>query len=307
VDVTWYDAKDDTKPVWKGVSGGLEYGETISRLRGWVGVRGLADRLRSPGRLTFRTLVAMPKGKSSVRVRANVPFEVELGNESAKSSPHPAGGQSAELAAESAGDAVDLTLTIKADGKTPVAFKATFVAPGSSEERDFTPNMLTLPWAPAKPIPLPPSPVPAEFLSGGDPVKGAAIFKGDQAKCANCHKVRGEGKEVGPDLSDLIHRDRAWTFRQVSEPSAAIHPDYVPYTVLTKDGRVLVGIVRAEGADSIRVVDTEAKVTNIAKTDIEELKPSATSIMPVGLLGTVGEAAVRDMIAYLTTPPPAKP
>jgi hypothetical protein len=36
------------------------------------------------------------------------------------------------------------------------------------------------------------------------------------------------------------------------------------------------------------------------------LKPSATSIMPVGLLGAVGEEGVRDLIAFLTTQPADK-
>jgi putative heme-binding domain-containing protein len=166
--------------------------------------------------------------------------------------------------------------------------------------------MLTLPWAPAKAPSLPPSPVAESQIIGGDPAKGAAIFKGDQAKCANCHKIRGQGNEIGPDLTDLVRRDRAWVYRSINEPSATIHPDYVPYTVLTRDGRPLVGIVRAVGADAIKVIDTEAKATTIPKADIEELKPSATSIMPVGLLGTVGEEGVRDLIAFLTTQPADK-
>jgi putative heme-binding domain-containing protein len=107
-------------------------------------------------------------------------------------------------------------------------------------------------------------------------------------------------------LSGLVHRDRAWIYRQITEPSAPIHPDYVPYVVQTKDGRVLAGIVRAEGADAIKVTDTEAKSTAIKKADVEELKPSATSIMPVGLLGQIGEEGVRDLLAFLTSLPPPK-
>jgi putative heme-binding domain-containing protein len=80
----------------------------------------------------------------------------------------------------------------------------------------------------------------------------------------------------------------------------------VPYTVLTRDGRVLAGIVRAEGADAIKVTNTEGKSEIVAKAAIEELKPSATSIMPVGLLGAVGEEGVRDLLAFLTAPPPDK-
>jgi putative heme-binding domain-containing protein len=77
----------------------------------------------------------------------------------------------------------------------------------------------------------------------------------------------------------------------------------VAYTVALKDGRVLVGIVRTEGADSIRVTDTDAKTTVIHRAEIEEFRPSATSIMPVGLMGTLGEGPLRDLLSFLTQPP----
>jgi putative heme-binding domain-containing protein len=70
--------------------------------------------------------------------------------------------------------------------------------------------------------------------------------------------------------------------------------------VATDDGRVLVGVVRAEGALAIRVTDTNAKSTVISRAQIQQIRPSATSIMPVGLAATLGDAAVRDLLAYLT-------
>jgi putative heme-binding domain-containing protein len=70
-----------------------------------------------------------------------------------------------------------------------------------------------------------------------------------------------------------------------------------------KDGRVVVGIVRAEGEKAIRVIDTEAKATVVAREDIEELRPSGTSIMPVGLAGAIGEAKLRDLVEFLISNP----
>ena len=128
------------------------------------------------------------------------------------------------------------------------------------------------------------------------------MFASAEAKCANCHKVRGEGGNVGPDLSSQVGRDRKDVYRDIAEPSARIHPDYVPYTVALKDGRVLVGTVRAEGADAVRVADTEAKVTVVKRSEVEEFRPGTTSVMPVGLVGVIGEDRLRDLIAYLTTP-----
>ena len=83
-----------------------------------------------------------------------------------------------------------------------------------------------------------------------------------------------------------------------------IHPDYVPFAVALVDGRVLTGLVRSEGAGSIRVTGTDARSVVIERSDVEELRPSGTSIMPTGLAPALGEAKVRDLLAFLLTPPP---
>ena len=100
-----------------------------------------------------------------------------------------------------------------------------------------------VPWAPALPPAAPAEAGVVPDLAGGDPRRGEVVFKGDQAKCANCHKIRGQGGAVGPDLSDLFKRDAASVYRDIAEPSAVIHPDYISYTVALKDGRVAVGVV----------------------------------------------------------------
>jgi putative heme-binding domain-containing protein len=93
--------------------------------------------------------------------------------------------------------------------------------------------------------------------------------------------------------------DRARIYREIESPSTVIHPDYRPYTVAAKDGRVVAGIVRAEGAEAIRVLDTTGTATLLQRDEVEEMSPSGTSIMPVGLVGVIGEAGMRDLMAYL--------
>ena len=60
------------------------------------------------------------------------------------------------------------------------------------------------------------------------------------------------------------------------------------------------GVVRAEGADSLKVGDIEGKQTLLPRAEVEEIRPSASSIMPVGLLAAIGEERTRDLLAYLT-------
>jgi hypothetical protein len=54
------------------------------------------------------------------------------------------------------------------------------------------------------------------------------------------------------------------------------------------------------------VTDTDAKTTVVRKDEIEDLRPSSGSIMPVGLIGVLGEAKVRDLLAFLATQPETK-
>ena len=67
------------------------------------------------------------------------------------------------------------------------------------------------------------------------------------------------------------------------------------------------GIVRAEGADKIRVGSLDAQYTTYSRDEVEELRPSNTSIMPVGLLGALGDDKTRDLLAFLTSHTPAVP
>ncbi|HEX3450557.1 MAG TPA: PQQ-dependent sugar dehydrogenase, partial [Isosphaeraceae bacterium] len=56
---------------------------------------------------------------------------------------------------------------------------------------------------------------------------------------------------------------------------------------------------RADGASAIRVLDVNGQSTVIPRSQIEELRPSTTSIMPAGLAGALGEARMRDLLAFL--------
>jgi putative heme-binding domain-containing protein len=139
-------------------------------------------------------------------------------------------------------------------------------------------------------------------LKGGDWARGRALFYGEQARCSACHKVRGRGGEIGPDLSNLIHRDYASVYRDVHTPSAAINPDYVAHSVALNDGRVLQGTLRTEG-DRLLVGGTDGKLTSVSRAEVEASSPSAVSIMPEGLDTTLGPDRLRDLLTFLLTDP----
>jgi putative heme-binding domain-containing protein len=87
-----------------------------------------------------------------------------------------------------------------------------------------------------------------------------------------------------------------------STPSDRIHPGYESFTVALKGGQVAMGVVRWLNENQMEILDTDAKSLKIAPDDIEELRPSTSSVMPSGLAGTLGEAAMRDLVEFLTAP-----
>ena len=300
VEVTWT-AEGAAKAGWSGWWPGADPAEARRILAGSAEHDRLWPLLEGSGALTLRSLVALPAGMATVGVESNSAFEAAFGSESAKSAEGEGGSNRASLKVESTGDAAEFSVALTTGPKGGPRLRATAAAMGQAA-RALSRADFVLPWAPATPSPAAESEVPAGLLVGGDPRAGEVVFRGEQAKCATCHAVGGQGGAVGPELSGLAGRDRAWVYRNIVEPSSEIHPEFVSYTVALKDGRVAMGVVRAEGADAIKVGDIDAKFTVIPRAEVEEIRPSASSIMPVGLLGAIGEDRARDLLAYLTDP-----
>jgi putative heme-binding domain-containing protein len=151
------------------------------------------------------------------------------------------------------------------------------------------------------------SPLPPQF-AGGNRVRGETVFHGEKARCGACHLVRGKGARIGPDLSNLVHRDATSVLRDITEPSAAINPDYVPYKLLLHDGRALTGLVRAEDGDRFRVTDNQAKEHIVHTSEIDQLVAERVSIMPDGVEKQLSPGDLKDLMAFLLAPaPPEEP
>lgn len=165
-------------------------------------------------------------------------------------------------------------------------------------------HRMVVPWATNTTQPVEPAtrreiPQLAEANWG----RGRQIFRSEDAMCSRCHKAHGEGGTIGPDLSNLLHRDYDSVVRDIRWPSYAINPDFVSYTVSTKDGRVLRGVLQEEDA-MLQIGDSKGNATTLAHDAIEELRPSSVSIMPEGLSDKLNGEQFRDLLTYLLLPPP---
>jgi putative heme-binding domain-containing protein len=140
-------------------------------------------------------------------------------------------------------------------------------------------------------------------LAGGSWARGRAVFFSEAASCSKCHTVQGEGGAIGPNLSNLVHRDYVSVHRDITQPNFAINPDYIAHVITLKDGRILTGTLHTTGS-RLEVSDARAEVTRIAQDDVEEMAPSTKSIMPEGVVEKLSREAVRDLLTFLLMEPP---
>lgn len=144
-------------------------------------------------------------------------------------------------------------------------------------------------------------------LAGGNWLRGKHLFFGDQQACSKCHQVGGTGGKVGPDLSNLIHRDLASVLKDIQQPSAAINPDHVAYNVALTDGESLTAVAVGGNEREVVFADASGKAVVIPKNRIVSMRPSSLSLMPEGLLLNLSEQQKRDLLAFLLLPPPLSP
>ncbi|TMQ01040.1 MAG: c-type cytochrome, partial [Verrucomicrobia bacterium] len=193
----------------------------------------------------------------------------------------------------------------------------TWLAPGDSTERPLPPGSLISPWAltdqeagsieeeDETAVPLI-STTTLALGAGGDFERGRDLFFGDRLKCSSCHRIRGDGGEIGPDLTNLSARDAASVLRDIQEPGASINPDYVGYNVSLKDGNELTGFIRSRDNESILLLAADGRESRFRPTDVKEMRVSAVSLMPAGLLDGVNEEQIRDLLTFLLNEPPKR-
>ena len=164
---------------------------------------------------------------------------------------------------------------------------------------------MLLPWAPLQPgvrgrdPSIRPRARRRRFRRGAD----ALLRRPGPVLAVPC--LSAAGSVVGPELTGSTAKGMDHVYRSIAAPSAEIAPEYVPTPSPHAMDVCSAGLVQAEGARALRVTDTNAKATVLSRDEIDQIRPSETSIMPVGLAGGLGEANLRDLIAYLTSEPSA--
>jgi putative heme-binding domain-containing protein len=117
--------------------------------------------------------------------------------------------------------------------------------------------------------------------------------------CAKCHKLFGQGGEVGPELTGYERTNAMYWMENIVDPSAIIREEYTTFVIRTSDGRTLTGLVANQDRTTVSLRDQEGRLTRIARAKIDDMRASPVSLMPEGQLKTLTDQQVRDLFAYL--------
>jgi putative heme-binding domain-containing protein len=161
----------------------------------------------------------------------------------------------------------------------------------------------------AKLLPLPatqnaqPLPPVAELMKmKGDPANGAKVFSSPTTGCANCHQVKGQGTDFGPNLSEIGSKlGKDALFESILDPNAGISFGYEAWQLTLKSGDEAYGLIVSDGADEVAIKAVGGIVTRYKKSDISKREQMKLSVMPVGLQQTMTPQELVDLVEYLSS------
>ncbi len=148
----------------------------------------------------------------------------------------------------------------------------------------------------------------ADLESAGEPdflsrnlENGRAMFQVGQ--CYQCHRLAGDGGSVGPDLTPagrrFVIRDLLET---MIEPNKAISDQYQATVFQLDDGRIVTGRIANLNKRGYMIQTNmldPGNFTTIETESIVGMRPSTVSMMPEGLLDTMTQDDVLDLVAFL--------
>ncbi|MEM6365873.1 MAG: cytochrome C, partial [Planctomycetota bacterium] len=135
-------------------------------------------------------------------------------------------------------------------------------------------------------------------LGGADASHGRLLY---EANCGKCHRLFGEGGDIGPDITGANRSSVDYWLENILEPNALIGRAYQTTRFLTADGRLINGVVQERNEDAV-VVQTATERMVIAIDDIEEELTSDVSLMPAGQLEPMQDRQVLALFRYLMSP-----
>lgn len=151
---------------------------------------------------------------------------------------------------------------------------------------------------------IPPSraEVAAKFASAatlkGDAARGLLVY---QQRCALCHRAAGQGVELGPDLVTAKAKGREGLLAAILNPNAEVLPQFLAYTLNTKDGETVSGFIARDEPESVTLRLPGGAEQKIPRTQIRGSSTTGQSVMPEGLEAGLDVQGMADLLTFIET------
>lgn len=130
----------------------------------------------------------------------------------------------------------------------------------------------------------------------GDAKKGQQLFA---TICITCHKHGQLGVDVGPPLSDVKVKPPEALLSDILDPNRMFEARWSAYTIETKDGRTLAGLIQSETADALVLAMPGGAKETLPRSAIKDMKSLDRTLMPDGLEAAISKEQMSDLIAFL--------
>jgi putative heme-binding domain-containing protein len=144
-------------------------------------------------------------------------------------------------------------------------------------------------------------PLTQQGLAGSSFDDGKLMFAA--ARCESCHRIGGNGGDIGPDLTQLGTR---FSYKDILEsiidPSQTISSQYASTVFTLKDGSTVLGRLIRDDKNTYYISQNPfapEKLRELSKKDVASTSVSKVSIMPPGMINGLNEQELKDLLAYL--------
>lgn len=134
-----------------------------------------------------------------------------------------------------------------------------------------------------------------EEISRADLADGQVVFA---RACASCHKMFGQGGDLGPELTGSNRSSLDYLLENILDPNAVIPIDAQAVLVTLKDGQVFTGVGGLERGNQV-TLRSPAGIMQWPAAKVLSVRPLGFSLMPEGILDTLSAGESRNLIGWL--------
>jgi putative heme-binding domain-containing protein len=131
----------------------------------------------------------------------------------------------------------------------------------------------------------------------GNAVEGERVF---QRICAQCHRIHGQGNDVGPEITNNGRSSFDQLLSNVFDPNLVIGASYRAVVVVTNEGRVLTGILAEDNPRRVVLKMQGGKLETIPRNEIETVRVSNVSLMPEQIENQMKPQEIVDLFTFLS-------